>query len=55
MTADYFAVLGLPPVDGRLPAAEDFASGSAPVVFISHGCRAGSSGQTARALAASSW
>ena len=34
MTAGYFTVLGVTPRAGRLPAAEDFVSGGAPVVFI---------------------
>jgi putative ABC transport system permease protein len=34
MTSGYFTVLGVTPRAGRLPAAEDFVSGGAPVVFI---------------------
>jgi len=35
MTEDYFTVVGVHPVAGRLPSADDFHAGAAPVVFIS--------------------
>ena len=35
VTPDYFAILRLPPVAGRLPFAADFTAGAEPVVFLS--------------------
>src|SRR5262245_56731406 len=35
MTADYFTVVGVHPIAGRAPTADDFQAGAAPVVFIS--------------------
>jgi putative ABC transport system permease protein len=35
MTADYFTVVGVRPIAGRAPSADDFHAGAAPVVFIS--------------------